>query len=312
MPKVSVIIPTHSRPHLLPRTIQSAREAGADVEVIVVDDASTDATASVCGSIADIRYVRAERNQGVAGARNIGLLASTADYVAFLDDDDLRLPGSLDRQLDLLEAMPEAAMACGGLIIGDQDCQPTDHTEKPGCPSGDVFWEMLALEFYILPITTVLRKSRLLQVGLFDRTLAGIDDWDRWVRLTELFPVVADDEPVAIYRQPTPVSGQGSSNEARHNWRCSRHQLKLLQLPRAAAAPEAQRRAVRHRTLNRLSDYLIYSAARWLPYGQGEFARKNLMMALRLNPRRAARPWTMSLLLRSLARTHPSIDAPTA
>jgi len=74
MVKVSLIIPTFNRPHLLPRAVESALRAGGDVEVIVVDDASEDSTASVCAALRGIKYVRLERNQGVAGARNVGLL----------------------------------------------------------------------------------------------------------------------------------------------------------------------------------------------------------------------------------------------
>jgi glycosyltransferase involved in cell wall biosynthesis len=88
---------------LLPRAVESALGAGTGVEVIVVDDASTDGTARVCAQLQGIKYIRLDRNQGVAGARNIGLLESSADFIAFLDDDDLRLPGSLDHQLSLFE-----------------------------------------------------------------------------------------------------------------------------------------------------------------------------------------------------------------
>jgi glycosyltransferase involved in cell wall biosynthesis len=95
MPRVSVIIPTNNRPHMLVRAVQSPERAGSGVEVIVVDDASTDQTAEVCQTLQGIKYVRLEQNQGVAGARNVGILASSSDYVAFLDDDDLRLPGTL-------------------------------------------------------------------------------------------------------------------------------------------------------------------------------------------------------------------------
>ena len=113
MATVSVIIPTHARPDLLPRAVDSARQAGTDVEIIVVDDASTDETARVCQGLENIKYVRVERNQGVAGARNLGIFVSTSDYIAFLDDDDLRLPGSLDHQLAALKANPEAGFVCG-------------------------------------------------------------------------------------------------------------------------------------------------------------------------------------------------------
>src|SRR5687767_6365924 len=102
MPRVSVIIPTHNRPHLLPRAVESARGAAADPEIIIVDDASTDETAEVCRGLSGVRYLRAERNQGVAGARNLGLLVSAGAYVSFLDDDDVRLQGTLDEQAKIL------------------------------------------------------------------------------------------------------------------------------------------------------------------------------------------------------------------
>ena len=113
MPDVSIIIPTHNRPHLLPRAVESAQRAGRDVEVILVDDASTDATAKVARSLHGIKYIRLEHNEGVAGARNLGILASRADYIAFLDDDDLRLPGSLDAQVEALKENPERGLPAG-------------------------------------------------------------------------------------------------------------------------------------------------------------------------------------------------------
>jgi len=104
MPSASIIITTYNRPDLLPRAIASARASGKDVEVIVVDDASSDETASICQSTRGINYVRLDRNQGVAGARNVGLVASRGEYVSFLDDDDVRLPNSLDEQIEALRA----------------------------------------------------------------------------------------------------------------------------------------------------------------------------------------------------------------
>src|SRR5882724_9402086 len=125
MPGASIIIPTHNRPHLLPRAVESARAAGTDVEIIVVDDASIDETASVCRELSGIKYIRLERNQGVAGARNVGILRSSAEFIAFLDDDDLRLPGSLDLQTAALAATPEAGFVCGSMLIADQNYRLT-------------------------------------------------------------------------------------------------------------------------------------------------------------------------------------------
>jgi len=102
-PRASIIIATHDRPQLLPRAVESAHAAGTDVEIVVVDDASTDETARVCQTLSGIKYVRTERNQRVAGARNIGLVASRGEYISFLDDDDTRLPDSLDAQIEALD-----------------------------------------------------------------------------------------------------------------------------------------------------------------------------------------------------------------
>jgi glycosyltransferase involved in cell wall biosynthesis len=141
MAKVSLIITTFNRPHLLPRAVESAQRAGQDVEVIVVDDASEDETANVCRTLAGIKYIRLDRNQGVAGARNIGLLECTGDYIAFLDDDDLRLPGSLDHQLALLEDAVEAGFVASAVQLADQESVPTGEVAMPRASSGDLFWQ---------------------------------------------------------------------------------------------------------------------------------------------------------------------------
>src|SRR6185369_16143661 len=116
MPRVSVIIPTHNRAAFLPAAVDSARHAGSDLEVIVVDDDSTDETSEICQTLPEIRYIRLPRNVGLAGARNAGILASSAEFVAFLDDDDIRLPDSLDSQLRALDASPRAAFCYGRVL----------------------------------------------------------------------------------------------------------------------------------------------------------------------------------------------------
>ncbi|MFL6336734.1 MAG: glycosyltransferase family 2 protein [Pyrinomonadaceae bacterium] len=310
-PRVSIIIPTFDRPHMLPRCVESARGAGSGVEVIVVDDASTDETAEVCRGLGGVRHVRLEHNQGVAGARNVGLLASTCEYVAFLDDDDLRLPGSLDLQLALLEAEPEAAFVGGGVLLADQDLVPTGETAAPGAPSGDIFWQVVGLGVHLIPSSVVVRKSCVLEVGLFDPHIPGIDDWDMWARLAESRPAVLDARPVCVYRSPTPDSGQGSSALGRHMLAAVRHQRKLLLLPRARAATAARRRAARHETRRRVADTLSWRAAEQLPHGAFRFAASNFLAALRIQPLWAARPTHFRVLWRGLnSRTSRRPDPP--
>src|SRR2546429_6905279 len=240
MPRASIIITTHGRPHLLPRAIASARSAGEQVEIIVVDDASSDETEAICKLIPDISYVRLKRNQGVAGARNIGLVASHGEYLSFLDDDDVRLPNSLDEEIEVLEKSPAAMLAYGQAI--PEDPGGTQRPPYPTvCPQGDVLWELLVRNF--IPCgSVVFRRECLSRVGLLDDSIPGIDDWDMWIRIAELFPVVAMETPVMIWRQSTPDSAQGSSRTvdliALGRRRFRDHWLKL---PRVAGAKRSER-----------------------------------------------------------------------
>jgi glycosyltransferase involved in cell wall biosynthesis len=212
MPKVSIIIATHSRPHLLPRAVESAQSAGTDVEVVVVDDASSDETANVCRDLKDIVYVRSDKNLGTAGARNLGIAASGSPYVGFLDDDDYRLPGSIDRQIEVLENDPSAVLVYGGYKICDQKGNIIDTIcGSDWCREGDLFWHLLRT-CHLGCLTAVFRKEAVVEVGLLDESYPGVDDWDLWVRLAEHHRFRAVDEPVAVWRSPDESSGQGSSN----------------------------------------------------------------------------------------------------
>lgn len=299
MARVSLIIPTFSRPALLPRAVESAFQSAREIEVIVVDDASCDETAKVCASLGNIKYVRLDRNQGVAGARNVGLLESTSEFIAFLDDDDLRIPGSLDHQLSLFEEMPEAGFVGGGVLLADQDCVPTGKTALVRPERGDLFWKILELSVHLIPGSVVVRKSCFRAVGLFNRRLAGIDDWDMWVRIAESYPVLVDEKPVCIYRCATPASDQGSSALARHLHAAVKHQNRLLSLPRARAASTMRRRAVRSNTKRRVADTLSWRAAEELPRGAFRFAAQNFLTSLRLSPMWALRPTHVRVLCRS-------------
>jgi glycosyltransferase involved in cell wall biosynthesis len=298
--------------------VESARRAGQNVEIIVVDDASTDSTSDVCSILSDIKYVRLDRNQGVAGARNVGLLESTGDFVAFLDDDDLRLPGSLDHQVSLLEADPEAGFVAGGVILADQDCVPSREVAIPQGESGDLFWRILELSVHIIPGSVVVRRECFLEIGLFDRQLAGIDDWDLWTRIAEVRSVLLDHEPVCIYRVASPSSGQGSSMLSKHLYSAVKHQLRLLLLPRAQKASPTRRRAVMRNTRRRIADTLSWRAAEALPQGALRFAASNFFVALRVSPLWAVRPTHLRVLHRSavtqlrtrLNSRRPSAPAP--
>ena len=306
VPEVSVIIATRNRPRSLAHAIESARSsARGGVEVVVVDDASADETERVCRAAAGVTYVRAERNQGVAGARNIGLLASRGDYLTFLDDDDVRLPGSLDRQVEALASAPEAAFVYGRALVGQQSGAATGEYYPERCPRGDVFWELLAQNF--VPCgAAVFRRSCLYSVGLLDDGVSGIDDWDLWVRLSERHAVLAEEQPAMIWRRSSPATGQGSSRAA-EMVRLSERQFRRhwLRLPRAARAPARRRRESWRRFSDNMAKHLLWETWRALAAGQLLQAHKNCFAALSLFPAgvaRAASPSSLRFLLRHAPR----------
>jgi glycosyltransferase involved in cell wall biosynthesis len=266
--KISVVIPTYNRARLLPRAIASAQNAGADLEVIVVDDCSTDNTAEVCAAIGGIRYVRLNANGGLGHARNVGIEESSGEFVAFLDDDDLRLPGSLDKQLSSLTSNDRIALCYGQALIGDARRQlPTGEIYPLRCPQGDIFWELLADNFIPMP-SVLARKSSLLDAGGFNTSLKLIEDWDMWLRLTERFLVAAVEEPVAIHRKAVAGSGQMCSNAAEICKQALRVQQMALDLPRARASESGKRRDVRRKFRDRAYEILMTEATNSIREGK--------------------------------------------
>jgi hypothetical protein len=289
MAKVSLIIPTFSRPHFLPRCVESAHKAGSSVEVIVVDDASSDETASVCQTLRDIKYVRLDSNRGVAGARNEGVSASTGEYIGFLDDDDLRLPNSIDAQVSLLEAHPSAGMVYGRALYGDEQGDLKGGSYPEECPQGDIFWQLMEWNF-IPCLTVIFRRACLDRVGLLDESATGVDDWDLWVRISELYPVLAIEQEVAIWRQPTPTSGQFSCRAERMHRRAHRlHQDKWLRLPRAMEASTEIRNQASRAFADRATQQMISAAAARMRVGRAIDAIRLGFEVARLYPREAVR-----------------------
>jgi len=284
LPAVSVVITTYNRSGLLPRAIESALNAGTDLEVIVVDDCSNDDTPEVCAHICGIRYVRLDVNGGLANARNVGIAESSSEFIAFLDDDDLRLQGSLDKQLPLLAADDRIALCYGQALIGDAKRQlPTGEIYPLDCPRGDILWELLEHNFIPMP-SVLVRKSSLLKEGGFDTSLDVIADWDMWLRLSEQFLIAAVAEPVAIYRKASVESGQMCSNSAALCDQALHVQQMALSRPRGRALSRAKRNYVQRRFRNRLFEILMTEATNSIHEGNTKSARANIKDAFRFCP----------------------------
>lgn len=293
MPRTSIIIATHNRAAMLRTAIESAKQAGSDVEVIVVDDASTDGTAAMCRELTGIVFIPLDRNVGVGRARNVGIAKSTGEFVAFLDDDDRRLEGSIDKQADQLARDESLGFVYGQAHVGDPErCLPTGEIRPPRCPSGDIFWELLKGNFIYVPCVLVRRRC-LDEVGLFDPGVQTTEDWDLWIRLAERYAAGVIEEPVAIFRNFRPSSGQLSSNRPQMCRASSNTLIKALNSRRAQEATPETRKQLRSDYMNMLFDMLITEGRNALSRRSLRYALRNYLTAIRINPARARRPWVI-------------------
>lgn len=196
-PSVSVIVPTCNRATLLAQALDSVfaqKGLGTefDMDVVVVDDASTDATGDVVARHPSARHIRLATNQGVGHARNVGIEESTGTFVAFLDDDDLWLPEKLSLQVAALEAAPESGVAYSQVIIGQQYIFPEHHA-----PSGALFHQLLFVNLCVVPAVLV-RREVLTGGGGFTTEL--LEDYEMWLRLARHVTFLFVPGVVAVYR----------------------------------------------------------------------------------------------------------------
>jgi glycosyltransferase involved in cell wall biosynthesis len=225
-PLVSVIIPTQNRAYCLPRALDSvyAQEGLGerfDVQTIVVDDASSDATPEVVKRYSDVRYIRLPEHRGAAAAYNAGLGASVGSYLSFLDDDDEWLPHKLQKQLPLLEAHPNVGVVYSQSIVRFQGKESL----YPGvteAPSGHVFLAMLVNHFCGHHASLLARREAFEKAGHFDESFASYEDYDMSLRLAFHSRFLFAPGAVDVYN-PSPrglwlsrvVNGAGADDVAR-------------------------------------------------------------------------------------------------
>lgn len=231
-----------------------------------------------------IRYIRLSENRGTSWARNIAIEEATSEYIAFLDDDDLRLPNSFESQLRVLNEFPNVGLVYGRVYLGEHRFSLATGLIVPNeCPRGDVYWPLLEANF-VATSSVVARKQALLDAGLFDPQLEVLEDYDLWVRVAERHWVDAVDDPVAVYRMRAEASGQKTSNRAHHERRHKQLHSRLLARGRAGNAGWKQRRRTHSRHMNVIYGSLIHDAAVALTNGDPRSARDYLVAAVRINP----------------------------
>jgi len=188
---VSIIIPTYNHARFLQAAIESAlRQTRPALEVIVVDDGSTDETPEILTQFDDRICVRRQENRGPAAARNAGISAARGDFLLFLDSDDVLLPACVELLLARFEAEPSL-----GLVYSDVEFFDLEGTlVRVGNDGleGRVARELLLLERPVLSTTgsgIMVPRRVAEEVGGFDDRLRASEDWDFCYRIAARYPI---------------------------------------------------------------------------------------------------------------------------
>lgn len=201
---LTVIVPTYNRLRLLREAVSSVlAQSHPPAELIVVDDGSTDGTAECCGDLSaeqagTVHYLRLPHSGCPGRVRNAGARLASGRYLAFLDSDDLWLPGKLDRQLDFFERNPEIRI-CHTREIWKRGERTVSQAGQRHRRSGDIFAD--ALKKCIIGPSTVMMSTELFRrFGGFREDLEIAEDYELWLRMTAVCPVGYLEEPLVIKR----------------------------------------------------------------------------------------------------------------
>jgi glycosyltransferase involved in cell wall biosynthesis len=211
---ISVIIPTYNRVSALPRAVASVlAQKGADFELIIVDDGSTDDTSknpvpystghgtpgpkdTAHGSCFRVRFFRSEKNNGPAAARNLGIKEAKGEWIAFLDSDDEWKPGKLKAQLEFFRENPDH-LICQTEEIWVRNGVRVNPMKKHKKSGGWIFEKCLPL-CVVSPSAVMMHRKLLNEVGLFDESLPACEDYDLWLRVASKHPVGLIEKPYLI------------------------------------------------------------------------------------------------------------------
>lgn len=272
-PLVSVVIPAHNARHWVTQAVASALgQSHKSVEVLVVDDGSTDDTAERAGSVSKcVRVIRQEQ-RGPASARNVGITESRGEFVAFLDADDLWDQDKLEAQLRLFAENADLCWAYAGVREGSEmpDGSIRVTKSKRHQPRGDVLTELVVQDF-VPTLTVIVRREALCEAGGFDESplLLATEDWDLWLRLAERYPVDRVRRPLGTYRHHSANTSKVQNFECR------------LQSSLQIVEGALQRNSVRLSSVANRARAECYRRAAYYQAGGGLFdeCRRNLAIA---------------------------------
>jgi glycosyltransferase involved in cell wall biosynthesis len=198
-PLVSIIIPTHNRADLICRTIESVlHQTYKYIELIIVDDNSTDNTKEIVAQYKDerIKYIKHDLNRGAPAARNTGIKASKGQFIGLLDDDDEWLPDKLEKQLKCFDSSRDIGLVYAGYEI----INAKGEASKRIVPTkrGYIFYDLLKLNVIGSP-TNLIRRECFEKVGFCDESFISCQDWDLWIRISREYKIEYMEHILARY-----------------------------------------------------------------------------------------------------------------
>jgi len=241
-PEVSVVIPAYNAARYLPQAVDSAlQQTFREIEVLVVDDGSTDDTPARLAAYGERIRVLRQVNAGVARARNAGSAAAQGRYVAFLDADDIWQTEKIQKQLEALAETPGHRACYTAFSSVSFDLTPLGVSRS--ARQGSLLQDLLCLGNVVgTPSTVVCERDLLVEVGGFDPDLSLGADWDLWLRLASRTTFAYVDEPLVRYRIH-------EANMSREVALLERDSVRLLKKALADPALPAHLRTARGRVL---------------------------------------------------------------
>lgn len=210
-PLISVIIPCFNQGRFLADAITSVqRQTYSNIEIIVVDDGSSDDTGEVCRSFANVQYY-CQTNAGLSAARNTGVKKSNGTYLVFLDADDILYPNALEVNLQGLSKEPGWAFVSGGHDKVDEWLYPIEADEEPLHLISDHYLTLLTGNYIGMHAAVMYRRS-IFETFEYDTTLRACEDYDLYLRITRQHRVGNHSTKVAAYRR------HGSNMSANAAW----------------------------------------------------------------------------------------------
>lgn len=201
---VSVIMPAYNAEKYIAAALDSIfTQTHKYLEVIVVNDGSTDTTADILAEY-KLRYgeklvVIHQKNQGQVVAKNNGLKVSGGALLAFLDSDDLWAPGKIEEQVKLITSEPRIGLCYTEATLIDQNGEEFDYRQVDETYQGKCF-EKLIMRNNITASSVMIKRECLDKVGYFDETLRTCENWDLWLRISIFYELAYIRLPLAFYR----------------------------------------------------------------------------------------------------------------